>query len=201
MSGDAEAGAEPTGAAGEAPERVALSRLLDSLERAFAAPAPPEQAERGPTAPSPSDPRARRPARRERPNNHHARALLLALGEGLHELGAEALGPELVARTAALIGRDEEAWQAAVAREVELAAWEYDQSVDPRYLAQPDYDLDYTLAARDRLELRLLALEPLGFEPPAELLEKIDRADERLERGLGRPPRRDRGQDGSDRNR
>lgn len=164
--------------AGEAAERAALARLLESLERAFPAPTRP---------PDPAP--ARGPKAAQGPNHHHARALLLALGEGLHELGAAALGEDLLARARDLIGRSPRAWGEAVEREMELAGWEYDQSVDPRFLGQPDYDLEYTLGARDRLELRLLALDPLGLEPPRGLLEKIDRADRRLEQGLGRAPR------------
>lgn len=114
--------------------------------------------------------------RRERnPTRHHARALLIALGE---RLPAE---PQLAARTVAALesalGPRLRAWEVAVADELQLACNEHVRSVDPRYLGHPRYDWEYTLLARQRLAARLRAADALGARVDPELLRKVQRAD------------------------
>ncbi len=111
-----------------------------------------------------------------RPTRHHARPLLVGLGELLlsaapHEADAakrrlEGLPPGVA-----------EAWSAAVADEIAMAATEYVRSVDPRYLDHPKYDWAYTLEARQQLADRLRAVRFLGIEVDGNLLAGIDRAD------------------------
>ena len=74
-----------------------------------------------------------------------------------------------------------EVWAQAVDAELRMACEEHCRSVDPRYLKLPNYDFDYTVAARERLEARLVAANALGLEPPEELLDRVARADEVLE--------------------
>lgn len=111
------------------------------------------------------------------PSHFVARHVLLALGA---ELRAEA-----AASSAALIERARvagraagPAWAQAVQTELTLAIGEFAQSVDPRYLSLPDYDVDYTRSARERLADRLRAASALGFAlTPREagMLELADR--------------------------
>ncbi len=110
------------------------------------------------------------------PTRHHARAILLGLGDALLEdrAGDEA---EAFARVAAWIERSPEAWREAFAGELAMATTEHVRSADPRWLGNPKYDLAYTVWARHRLEARLACAEHLGIEVPEELLEAIARAD------------------------
>ena len=93
-------------------------------------------------------------ARGRVPTRHHARGILLGLGEALLEnrLGDEA---EAFARVAAWIARAPDAWRDAFVGEIALAATEHVRSADPRWLGNPKYDLAYTVEARHRLEARL----------------------------------------------
>jgi hypothetical protein len=123
--------------------------------------------------------------RKAKPHRHHARAVLVPLGvwvlaEG--EAGARE-GLERVRRAVARFGA---AWEAAVRDELTLACTEHVQSIDARYLALPNYDLDYTLEARERLEARLAAARALGIELQAPLRDRVDRADRALADHLAR---------------
>jgi hypothetical protein len=73
--------------------------------------------------------------------------------------------------------------------ELTLACAEFAQGVDPRYLGLPNYDLEYTRAARRRLADRLQAAHELGFRlAPREagLLELADRVLDQHLTGRGR---------------
>jgi hypothetical protein len=48
--------------------------------------------------------------------------------------------------------------------ELGMACGEFAQSLDPRFLGLPNYDLEYTRTARARLEDRLRAARALGFQ-------------------------------------
>jgi hypothetical protein len=113
-----------------------------------------------------------------RPTRHHARPLLVRLGELLlsgapEEEEAEEVKRRLEGLPAVLA----EGWSAAVADEMAMAATEYVRSVDPRYLDHPKYDWPYTLEARQQLADRLRAVRFLGIGVDANLLAGIDRAD------------------------
>lgn len=123
--------------------------------------------------------------KRRRPDRFDARELLIALGERLRESDAGApTAAADVERVEALGGRLGPAWPRAVREELELAGTEYVRSVDARYLALADYDFEYTLSARERLEARLLAARALGIEPAGKLESAVERADARLARAL-----------------
>jgi hypothetical protein len=118
------------------------------------------------------------------------RQVLLALGALLDE----ERGPEpqaLVDRILALLQPRASEWSAQLGAELEQAAIEYDQCVDPRYLSRPDYDLAYTLRARDRLRARLLASAALGAPLPEALERRIRATDERLAPYVSEEPRPD----------
>jgi len=107
------------------------------------------------------------------------RRLLLELGALLDEQR----GPEpqaLVDRALAQLQPRAAEWSSLLRAELEQAAQEYDQCVDPRYLSRPDYDLAYTLRARDRLRARLLAAAALGTNLPEAVEKRVRAADERL---------------------
>ncbi len=109
------------------------------------------------------------------PSHYVARHVLLALGLALRER-PEACGPWLErARTAGREGAD--AWQQAVQHELALSCGEFAQCLDPRYLSLPNYDMEYTRAARARLEDRLRSARELGFEPEARDAEVLALAD------------------------
>ena len=112
-------------------------------------------------------------ARGGRPTRHHVRPILLEI-----EGGAEAR------EAAERIGRLPEAFReelaAAVRDEISMAATEHVRSADPRYLALPAYDWEYTLEARRRLEARLEASRSLGILPDEAMLAAIQRADRTL---------------------
>lgn len=69
---------------------------------------------------------------------------------------------------------------AALESEYALACAEYVQSVDVRFLGIPNYDFEYVIRARERLEARFEAAALLGVELPGRLLEQVARADELL---------------------
>ena len=132
------------------------------------------------------------------PDLHVARHVLLALGRALREQepGNTAGWVQRVTIAGRAAG---EAWSRAVRDELALACGEFVQCLDPRYIRLPDYDIEYTRAARARLEDRLRSARTLGFELPtreAELLVLADRVLATLEidraaagRGLGSPER------------
>lgn len=97
--------------------------------------------------------------RGEKPSHYLARHLLIELGQALGQGDASAALER--ARTAS--SRVAAAWRTAVETELSLACGEFAQSLDPRYLALPSYDLEYTRTARARLADRLRAAEALGF--------------------------------------
>jgi hypothetical protein len=113
------------------------------------------------------------------PSHYVARHLLLSLGAALREGGADR-APEVdrARRAGAAAGKG---WWQAVEAELALALAEFTQSVDLRYLGLPNYDLEYTLSARARLEDRLRAARALGWEPTPRELEMLALADQVLE--------------------
>jgi hypothetical protein len=66
-----------------------------------------------------------------------------------------------------------ESWTEVLAAEMALAAAEHIRGVDPRFLDEEFYDFAYTVAARERLEARLVACSLVGYDPPERLLEEI----------------------------
>jgi len=118
------------------------------------------------------------------PTRHHARGVLIGLGDALLENRAD-LEAEAFARVAVWIERKPDAWREAFAGEIALAATEHVRSADPRWLGNPKYDLAYTVEARHRLEARLACAEHLGIEVAEDLLEAVARADAVLAPYLG----------------
>ena len=110
----------------------------------------------------------------DRPSHYVARHVLLTLGRAL--LTGDAAGAVARAREAGrLCG---ESWPAAIRDELTLACGEFAQCLDPRFLDLPNYDGEYTRAARSRLEDRLRAAEELGValtSRETDLLELADR--------------------------
>lgn len=104
--------------------------------------------------------------RGDAPSHYVARHLLLALGQALRECPPDACAP-LVARARSAGEAAGPAWNEAVAAELGLACGEFAQSLDPRFLGLPNYDVAYTRAARARLEDRLRAAHALdlGLSP------------------------------------
>lgn len=133
-----------------------------------------------------------------RPSRHEARAILVPLGTALAE-GAK--GTEArIARLRQAVERLRESWEAAVHEELSLACAEHVQAVDPRYLGLPDYDFDYTVGARARLQARLRAAEALGIEAPRPLWLQVEQADAVLKDYLrAREPGSEGGGNGSSR--
>ena len=76
--------------------------------------------------------------RGEKPSHYVARHLLIELGRAL------AAGPaaEAVQRARTAGGAVAPAWKSAVETELSLACGEFAQSLDPRFLALPSYDLE-----------------------------------------------------------
>lgn len=122
------------------------------------------------------------------PTRQHARGVLVGLGLAILDgrAGDEADG---FARVAAWIARAPEAWKAAFDSELAMAVTEHVRSADARWIAKPEYDWDYVLDARHRLEARLACAEQLQVEVPEELLEAIARADSVLAPHLERHDR------------
>lgn len=118
-------------------------------------------------------------AKRERtPDRFLARALLIELGRmELAEPGSAAALAAEVREAAAPI---QAGWESAVESELSMACTEHVRSVDPRYLDQPIYDFQYTIAARERLEARLVAAGLLELEAPEHLLDQVAEADSLL---------------------
>jgi hypothetical protein len=123
----------------------------------------------------------------DKPGNldrHLVRAVLLPLGALLIHPGDEDQDA-ILTEIRELVEPAEKAWREALEFELKLAASEHIQSVDLRYLSRPDYDFEYTMRARERLEARLAAAEALGWPADAELLQRVQRADATLEPFLG----------------
>jgi hypothetical protein len=130
-------------------------------------------------------------APKQRIDRLHAREVLLAIGQRV--LGDDATGAQALAgRVRALTATREADWQAAVHDELSMAATEHVRSVDPRFLSRPDYDLAYTVEAREALEARLRAAELLGIEVAPPLLDRVAAADRLLEPLLRTQPPRER---------
>jgi hypothetical protein len=119
------------------------------------------------------------------PGRWEARALLIPLGRLILARGEAALAESLgrARRAAAACG---DAWTAAVDEELALACAEHVQGTDPRYLGLPNFDWDYVLSARERLEARVVAARALGRAPGAALWAQVGEADGRVR---GRAPR------------
>ena len=134
--------------------------------------------------PDPLKELARACAPRQRIDRLHARAVLLAIGQRVlaeDEAGAGELGKRVLQITAPRA----EDWERAVRDEILMAATEHVRSVDPRFLSRPDYDLHYTVEAREELEARLRGAELLGIEVSPSVLERIAAADRLLAPLLG----------------
>jgi hypothetical protein len=133
----------------------------------------------------------------DRPSHYVARHVLLALGAALSERGEEASAP-WVGRIRAAGELAGEGWHSAVDHELSLACGEFAQCLDPRYLGLPNYDLDYTRAARSRLEDRLRAARALGVAPSpkdSEVLALADRVLATVTERRGPPEAREAGPD------
>jgi hypothetical protein len=115
--------------------------------------------------------------RGERPSHYLARHLLIELGQALAQGPADAL----VARARAAGEAVSAAWTQAIETELSLACGEFAQSVDPRYLALPSYDVGYTRTARARLGDRLRAAAELGFALAPREAEVLTLADQVFE--------------------
>lgn len=120
----------------------------------------------------------RRKKAEEIPDRQLVRVLLLGLGklamsEG--EADTRALAKSISEATA-----DHDRWAEALDSEMMLAVAEHVQGVDPKFLDLPSYDFAYTIAARERLEQRLKALELLEHRIDERLLDQIAEADARL---------------------
>jgi len=113
--------------------------------------------------------------RGHKPSHYVARRILLALGQALRD-GPEASGA-WVARARAAGEFAGPTWRESVQGELSLACGEFAQCVDPRYLAIPTYDLEYTRAARLRLGDRLRAAAELGFSLSERETDVLDLAD------------------------
>jgi len=122
----------------------------------------------------------RRPLHRQ-----DVRPLLLPLGALLagdaHELAADCLE-----RVRALTTPSAARFREAVDSELQLAAAEYVQGVDPRFLSLPGYDFEYTLGSREGLEARQLAAAEFGIQLPVATVAQVESADARLEAELER---------------
>ncbi len=117
--------------------------------------------------------------KKRQPNRFHARELLTALGTLLLAADDGPEPPEAERVRAAVAPF--EGWEKAVAEEMSLACTEHVQGVDPRFLKHPRFDFDYLVAARERLEARLRAVEALGLSVPEDLLNRVAEADEVVE--------------------
>ena len=109
------------------------------------------------------------------PSRQLAREVLLALGAWMRESGSDATPLERVRKAGRALSTR---WDEVVRAELSLSCAEFVQSVDPRYLGIPNYDRDYTRAARARLEDRLRAAGALGFALDAKEVEMLALADQ-----------------------
>lgn len=113
------------------------------------------------------------------PHHHLAREVLLALGRAIVDESETSLLP-LLDRCRSAGRALEGSWDQAVQTELTMACGEFAQSLDPRFLRLPNYDLAYTRAARDRLEDRLRSARALGFGLSSEESEVLALADQVL---------------------
>lgn len=102
--------------------------------------------------------------RGDRPSHYVARHLLLSIGAVLRARAPEEEVSRIMERARVAGRATEPGWGEAVRTELALACGEFAQCLEPRYLSLPGYDIDYTRAARSRLEDRLLAARALGFD-------------------------------------
>ncbi len=121
----------------------------------------------------------RRLKAKEIPDRQLVRFALLALGQVALEEGMASAKP-LAKELQAAATPHEERWTDALDSEISLAVAEHVGSVDPRYLDHPTYDFTYTVAARERLEARLRAMEAMSATVDEKLLDQVSAADERL---------------------
>jgi hypothetical protein len=119
-------------------------------------------------------------ARRGSLGRWDAREVLVPLGRLVLARGADGCAEDLQ-RVRAAVGPAQEAWEAAVREELSLACAEHIQGTDPRFIGLPNFDWDYVLEARERLEARAAAARALGGEPPAGLWGEVLAADRRVE--------------------
>ena len=115
----------------------------------------------------------------ELPSRHDARWMLMELGETLQSLGVDNC-QALIARARKVAQRLGEGWERAVAEELQLAVSEHVHAVDPRWLSHPRYDMAYTLAARARLEARIIAADALGTPLDETMAQAVAHADKAL---------------------
>jgi hypothetical protein len=127
--------------------------------------------------------------KRKAPTRHHVRDLLLALGAAIRA-GEESEVTRAHAALSVIVPAFGPRWPAVVADELALACTEHVRSVDPRYLDHPRYDFEYTVAARERLELRLRAAQRLGLPATSEWLARVARADAQLAASMKRRRKR-----------
>lgn len=113
------------------------------------------------------------------PGRWEARAILVPLGLLLQARGREALSDALQ-RLEEALNDHRDSWRKAVEEELSLACAEHIQGVDPRYLSLPNFDWDYLMEARERLEARKVAAEALQIPLPAHLWAQVLSTDERL---------------------
>lgn len=113
------------------------------------------------------------------PGRWEARAVLIPLGRLILARGATALADQ-VQRIREAGERRKEAWDAALHEELALACAEHVQGTDPRYLALPNFDWEYVLPARERLEARAVAARALGAGPGEALWSQVLEADARV---------------------
>ena len=108
-----------------------------------------------------------------------ARAVLVPLGYLLQARGEEALAGPLARLRAALATRQEN-WRCAVDEELSLACAEHVQGTDSRYLRLSNFDWNYLMEARERLQARRIAASALGFETTERLWVQVEEADQRI---------------------
>jgi hypothetical protein len=121
----------------------------------------------------------RRLKAKEVPDRQLVRFALLAIGQIALEEGMPSAKP-LAAELLAAATAHEEKWTEALDSEISLAVAEHVGSVDPKFLDHPSYDFTYTIAARERLEARLRAMEAMNAIVDEKLLDQVSAADERL---------------------
>ena len=121
----------------------------------------------------------------QEPSHYVARHVLLTLGRALREEAAASCSAWLE-RARAAGNAAGEAWGSAVRDELTLACGEFAQCVDPRYVGLPNYDFEYTRAARARLEDRLSSARELGFSPSPKEVEVLALADRVFEASSAR---------------
>lgn len=114
-----------------------------------------------------------------RPSRVHARELLLAIGALAIE-GRTKEAKEAISGLLPTLERLGDAWLEAIGQEMDLACSEHIQGVDPRYLQHARFDFSYVIEARQRLEMRLRALDVLGVDADERALDQVAEADDRL---------------------